>query len=78
MHQPEQYIKPGGDIDTMTSYKKEFTPKDIAPPKAIKRNDARKVQGRFEGDPTYKCKLTRLSCSQVIVVYIIGTVAFSI
>lgn len=54
VHQQDAYHKPDGDIDTMTSYKKEFTPKDMAPPKAIKRDDARKVQGRFEGDPTYK------------------------
>ncbi|KAF6037077.1 FAM154B [Bugula neritina] len=52
--QPEQYIKPGGDIDTMTSYKKDYVPKDVAPPKAFRRDDARKVQGRFEGDPTYR------------------------
>lgn len=54
MHQQAPYEKPGGDIDTMTSYKKEYTPKEMVPPKAIKRDDARKVQGRFEGDPTYK------------------------
>ena len=41
----------------MTSYKKEYTPKEMLPSKAIKRDDARKVQGKFEGDPTYKSKL---------------------
>ena len=53
-HQPDQYIKPDGDIDAMTSYKKEYTPKDVPPTKPIKRTDNRRVQGKFEGDPTYR------------------------
>lgn len=53
----DPYVKPAGDMDTMTSYKKEYIPKEVAPPKAIKRDDGRKVQGRFEGDPTYRCEL---------------------
>jgi len=48
-------------MDTMTSYKKEYTPKEGPPVKPIKRQDARKVQGKFEGDPTYRCK-SKLKC----------------
>lgn len=38
----------------MTSYKKEYTPKDVPPTKPIKRSDGKRIQGKFEGDPTYK------------------------
>lgn len=61
--QPDEYIKPEGNIDSMTSYKKEYTPKDVAPAKPIKRNDGRRVQGKFEGDPTYRCKYNLRSWS---------------
>ena len=53
-HQPEEYIKPQGAIDSMTSYKKDYIPKDAMPPKPIKRDDGKRIQGKFEGDPTYR------------------------
>jgi len=40
-------------MDTMTNYAKEYTKKPLDVVKPIKREEARKVQGKFEGEPTY-------------------------
>jgi len=48
-----EYIKPDGAIDAMTSYKKEYTVKEAQRAMPAKRNDQRKVEGTFSGEPTY-------------------------
>lgn len=50
---PDQYHRPDGAMEGMTSYNKEYT-KKMAPPAAQIRHDGQKVQGgKFEGEPTY-------------------------
>merc|ERR1719187_2924658 len=53
-HQPDQYVKPEGDFDHLTSHRKDYTKKSVEFTKPIKPQAERKVQGKFEGDPTYK------------------------
>ncbi|XP_046350552.1 stabilizer of axonemal microtubules 2-like [Haliotis rufescens] len=53
-HVPDQYSRPAGDHDMMTSYHKDYTEKQGAPAKAIKQLGMRHVPGKFEGEPTYK------------------------
>lgn len=40
-------------MDTMTNYAKEYTRKPIEMVKPIRKEETRKVQGKFEGEPTY-------------------------
>ena len=76
---PEKYKTPEGEIDTVTSYAKDFICRlkillDFIPrfilfiffshlkdkysekTQPIKPNNLRKDLGKFEADPTYKCK----------------------
>lgn len=51
---PDQYHRPDGAMEGMTSYNKEYT-KKIAPPATQIKHSGQKVQGgKFEGEPTYR------------------------
>ncbi|KAK3098785.1 hypothetical protein FSP39_023093 [Pinctada imbricata] len=51
---PDQYKKPMGEMEGVTSYKKDYTEKYAPPAQAIKHDGQRQVGGKFEGEPTYK------------------------
>lgn len=52
--QPDTYKAPQGEMDTMTSYAKEYQNKGGKPAIAIKRDNTRMAQAQFEANPTYK------------------------
>lgn len=54
VHHGDEYKAPEGDMDMMTNYHKEYTKKPLEIVKPIKRDDQRKVPGKFEGEPTYQ------------------------
>lgn len=54
VHQAEQYQKPQGDIEKVTSYKQEYTEKHAPPAKAIRNEGQRMLPAKFEGEPTYR------------------------
>ncbi|KAL3866064.1 hypothetical protein ACJMK2_043405 [Sinanodonta woodiana] len=54
VHAPEQYTKPLGEMEHVTSYKQEYTPKHTSPVKAIRHDGMPLAPGKFEGEPTYK------------------------
>lgn len=54
LHQPDQYRPPEGEMDTMTSYAKEYVPKHGEKAVAIRQDGVRKEPASFEGNPTYK------------------------
>ncbi|CAH1795778.1 unnamed protein product [Owenia fusiformis] len=50
----EDYRKPDGDMDMMTNYTKDYIKKPTERVRAIRKDDAPRVVGKFEGSPTYK------------------------
>ncbi|XP_052280897.1 stabilizer of axonemal microtubules 2-like [Dreissena polymorpha] len=54
VHKPDQYVKPQGDMDNMTSYKQEYVEKHAPPAKAIRNDGQRMIPAKFEGEPTYR------------------------
>ncbi|KAH9520109.1 Stabilizer of axonemal microtubules 1 [Bulinus truncatus] len=54
IHQHEPYRKPDGDLDTLTSYHRDYTEKHAPPAQMIKHDGQRQLPARFEGEPTYK------------------------
>ncbi|XP_064608534.1 stabilizer of axonemal microtubules 2-like isoform X2 [Liolophura sinensis] len=50
----EEYKKPEGDMETLTSYKQTYTGKYGTPPKAIRRDATKSLPAKFEGEPTYR------------------------
>ncbi|XP_033751105.1 stabilizer of axonemal microtubules 1-like isoform X2 [Pecten maximus] len=50
----DQYKKPDGVMDNITSYKKDYIEKRGAPARPVKLDGHRQVTGKFEGEPTYK------------------------
>jgi len=53
-HPYEQYKRPVGEIDGVTSYNKDFTAKHAPPAQLIKHSGQRHIPTKFEGEPTYK------------------------
>lgn len=53
-HHGDTYKAPEGEMDMNTNYLMEFTKKPFEPVKAIRRDEVRKVPGKFEGEPTYQ------------------------
>jgi len=54
LKQPDTYKAPIGEMDTMTSYNKEYQNKGGKPAQAIKRNNEARTTAQFDGNPTYK------------------------
>lgn len=54
VHTQDQYKRPQGEIDAMTSYKKDYNEKHAPPAQMIKHDGQRALPARFEGEPTYK------------------------
>ncbi|XP_074650717.1 stabilizer of axonemal microtubules 1-like isoform X2 [Tubulanus polymorphus] len=54
VHAGMPYVPPAGDIDGLTSYKKDYTEKYADRAKPIRQDRKRQVAGKFEGLPTYK------------------------
>ncbi len=54
VHQPDTYRAPEGEMDTMTSYNKEYQNKGGKPAIAIRRDNGPRSTAQFEGNPTYK------------------------
>lgn len=54
VHVQDQYKKPDGVMDNVTSYKKDYNEKRGQPARPVKLDGHRQVAGRFEGEPTYK------------------------
>lgn len=52
--QPDVYRSPEGEMDTMTSYAKEYQNKGGRPAIAIKRDNVRGTQAQFDGNTTNK------------------------
>ncbi|BFY97876.1 hypothetical protein BsWGS_00916 [Bradybaena similaris] len=50
----EPYVRPVGDIDTLTSYHRDYTEKHVPPAQMVKHDGPRQIPARFEGEPTYK------------------------
>lgn len=68
-HPQDIYSRPKGQIDTMTSYAKDFTEKNAKPAQLVKREGQRALPAKFEGEPTYKndfrkWPLERLECKK--------------
>lgn len=53
-HQPEVYRPPEGEMDTTTSYNKEFVAKQGEKAMPIRHDGMRREPAQFEGNPTYK------------------------
>lgn len=54
LKKPETYAAPAGEMDTMTSYAKEYQNKGGKPAVSVKRDNATRTTAQFEGNPTYK------------------------
>ncbi|GFN88637.1 stabilizer of axonemal microtubules 2-like [Plakobranchus ocellatus] len=54
VHPHEEYKRPPGAIDTLTSYHRDYTEKHAPPAAMIKKEGPRQLPARFEGEPTYK------------------------
>lgn len=52
--QPDVYRTPTGEMDTMTSYAKEYQNKGGKPAMAIRRDAQARTSAKFDGNPTYK------------------------
>ncbi|VDI73613.1 Hypothetical predicted protein [Mytilus galloprovincialis] len=64
VRQAEQYKRPEGNMDGMTSYKKEYTEKHPERVHAIKHDGQRLPGGRFEGEPTYRADYKKWETSR--------------
>ncbi|CAF0990154.1 unnamed protein product [Rotaria sordida] len=53
-YKPEEVYTPHGEFDSLTSYNKEYTPKDGERARPIRHDAQRKISAPFEGDPTYR------------------------
>jgi hypothetical protein len=54
IHQPEEYCKPSGDVDHLTSYTKDYPGHKAGPAKSFRGNHTKHVPtGEFRGNPTY-------------------------
>ncbi|CAE1268305.1 unnamed protein product [Acanthosepion pharaonis] len=62
----EVWQKPPGNMEGLTSYKKEFTGRHITPPLPIRHDAMPTVSGKFQGEPTYKSDYKKWDASPMV------------
>jgi hypothetical protein len=54
VHKADPYRQPDGDMNHITNYQQQFTPKEQERVKPIRRAEESRVSAKFAGEPTYK------------------------
>ena len=53
---PPERPLPDGDVESDTTYKKDYPGTTLPPVKSFKPKENRRSAGDFKGEPTYRCK----------------------